>query len=388
MKLVFITGTRADYGKLKPLIGICDECSDIEAHIYVTGMHLLSEYGFTCNDILADGYSNIYVPPNFTYSDLMDVNLAHTILEFSGYIKRTNPDLIIIHGDRIEPLAAATVGVLNNIKVAHVEGGEVTGTADEFMRHAISKLSSLHFVANEESKLRLIQLGERAFDVHVIGSPDIDIMLSETLSEIKKVKKQYLISYNEYAIFIYHPVTTSNNLQVEVEQVVSAAIGSGKNYIVIAPNNDNGSDVIRCELRRFIGNSKFMQFKSIVFEDFLVLLQHCEFIIGNSSAGIREACVYGIPAIDIGSRQNKRYAPEVLKNIQHVNECSEDIIAAIRRIGKYKYTSQYFGDGKSAERFLEIILKTDFTQPCTQKSFVELDVTSDAIKNYINEVCF
>lgn len=388
MKLVFVTGTRADYGKLKSLMKVCSSDEALETHIYVTGMHLLSEYGETYKDIIDDGYDHIHTPTNFTSSDLMDKNLAYTILSFSDFVREIKPDMIVVHGDRTEPLAAAIVGVLNNVRVSHIEGGEITGTADEFMRHAISKLCTLHFVANDENKFRLLQLGERECDIHVIGSPDIDVMLSDSLPSIEDVKARLSIGFSDYAIFIYHPVTTSANLKSEIEQVVSAVIDSGENYIVIMPNNDHGSDIVRSELKRFENNTRFMSFKSIAFEDFLTLLKHSEFIIGNSSAGVREACVYGVPAIDIGTRQSKRYAPEALRNIQHVSEEHSEILCAIRQASNHKHISRYFGDGKSAERFLEIIKKAEKTEVNTQKTFVELGVTADAIKNFINEVCF
>ena len=367
---------------------ICDADKFLETHIYVTGMHLLAEHGSTYNDILADGYKNVHTPQTSNFTNKMDVNLAQTILAFSEFISKTKPELIVVHGDRTEPLAAAIVGVLNNIKVAHIEGGEVTGTADEFMRHAISKLSSLHFVANDESKYRLAQLGEHEQSIHVIGSPDIDIMMFSDLPEINSVKVKHGIEFQDYSILIYHPVTTSTNLNNEIAQVVSAVIDSGKNYIVIAPNNDHGSDVICEELSGLDKNPRFMLFKSIVFEEFLILLKNCEFIIGNSSAGVREACVFGIPAIDIGTRQNKRYIPDALRNIQHVGEIRENILEKICCVNKHRYISHYFGDGKSAERFLKVIKKSEVVESNTQKSFVELSVTSEAIMNYINEVCF
>jgi len=387
-KLVFITGTRADYGKLKSLMCLCDMDDAIETHIYVTGMHLLDEYGHTYNDIVSDGYKNIYFPESFNYSDRMDENLAYTVLSLSAFVRDIKPDLIVVHGDRTEPLAAAIVGVLNNIKIAHIEGGEITGTADEFMRHAISKLSSFHFVSNNESLYRLIQLGENENNIYAIGSPDIDIMLSDYLPCIEDVKAKHGIDFSKYGILIYHPVTTSDNLFAETSQVVSAVIDSDLDYIVIQPNNDHGSDVIRATFSQLKNNNRFRLFKSIIFEEFLVLLRYSEFIIGNSSAGVREACVYGIPAIDIGTRQHKRYVPEALKNIQHTEEDRERILECISKAKAHKYTSRYFGDGRSAEAFVRIIKDLMESQGNLQKSFVDLDITSEAIMNYINEVCF
>jgi UDP-N-acetylglucosamine 2-epimerase (hydrolysing) len=367
---------------------LCESQADMEIFVYVTGMHLMPEYGSTVDEIKADVYKNIYVPPGFKPTANMDENLAQSILFFSVFIKEIKPDLIVVHGDRIEPLAGAIVGVLNNIKVAHIEGGEVTGTADEFMRHAISKLSVMHFVANNEAKYRIIQLGEQENSIYVIGSPDIDIMLSNTLPSIEIVKNKHKIEFDTYAIFIYHPVTTSSNLEHEISQVISAVTGSAKNYIVIYPNNDSGSQIICNAINTLENNNHFMFFKSLPFEDFLILLKNAEFIIGNSSAGIREACVYGVPAIDIGTRQNSRYVPEALKNIQHTEENTENILRCIKQASMFRFSSNYFGDGKSAKYFLEAIRNFTAIKTDLQKTFVDMDVTSQAIMNYINEVCF
>ena len=388
MKIVFVTGTRADYGKLKSLISICDNDVELETHVYITGMHLLKEHGFTCDDVIADGYKKIYIADNAVHNGRMDANLANTILNFSDYVRTINPDLIVVHGDRTDPLAAAIVGVLNNIRIAHIEGGEVTGTVDEFLRHAISKLSSLHFVANEESKYRLIQLGEREDTLHIIGSPDIDIMLSDNLPEINDVKNRHFIGYDDYAIFIYHPVTTSSTLSKDINEVVYALNQSGLNYIVIHPNNDHGAECINNQLELLKNNSKFKMFKSLPFEDFIVLLKHSNFIIGNSSAGIREACIYGVPAIDIGTRQNKRYEISILKNIQHTIENSAEILQCIKSVDKHKHASVYFGEGRSAELFHAIIKNKRIINGDLQKVFIEMDVTAAAIQNYMNEVCF
>jgi len=388
LKFVFVTGTRADYGKLKSIMKLCDLQQDIDTYVYVTGMHLMPEYGFTLDEIKADGYKNIYVPPNFQKTVNMDENLAQTILCFSVFVKEIKPDLIVVHGDRIEPLAGAIVGVLNNVKVAHIEGGEVTGTADEFMRHAISKLSSMHFVANNEAKYRIIQLGEHENNIFIIGSPDIDIMLSDTLPVYESVKQKHKIQFETYAIFIYHPVTTSVNLENEISQVISAVTSSTKNYIVIYPNNDSGSQIICEAIKTLENNNHFILFKSLPFEDFLQLLKNAEFIIGNSSAGIREACVYGVPAIDIGTRQNNRYVPGALKNIQHTEENKEEILQCIKKANQFRFSSSYFGTGESARLFLEAIRSSGGITTDLQKTFVDLDVTSQAIMNYINEVCF
>jgi len=278
--------------------------------------------------------------------------------------------------------------VLNNIRVAHIEGGEVTGTADEFMRHANSKLSSYHFVANNESLYRLIQMGENEESIYIIGSPDIDIMVMKNLPLLNTVLTKYNIPFKKFAIFIYHPVTTSYNIRADMEQIVSALEESDLNYIVINPNNDHGADIVREMLEPLKNNPQFMFFNSVIFEDFLTLLKNSDFIIGNSSAGVREACVYGVPAIDIGSRQNKRYIPKALRNIQHTNEVRNDILDAIQKVDKHRHISFYWGNGNSAEEFQKAMKTLVITKKDLQKSFVEMEATNEAIMNYINEVCF
>ena len=175
-RIVFLSGTRADFGKLKSLIKIVDEHPGYEAHIFVTGMHLLKTYGYTLIEVERAGFSNIHTFSNHTSETSMDLTLAKTVEGFSAYVKQVEPDLIVIHGDRVEALAGAVVGSLNNILVAHIEGGEVSGTIDELIRHSTSKMSHIHFVSNEDAGRRLQQMGELEESIYVIGSPDIDLM--------------------------------------------------------------------------------------------------------------------------------------------------------------------------------------------------------------------
>jgi len=152
---------------------------------------MLAKYGNTVDEVRKEGFRNIHTFINQTSSMPMDVVLANTINGLSNYIQEFRPDMIVVHGDRVEALAGAIVGALNNILVAHIEGGERSGTVDESMRHSISKLAHLHFVANKEAEKRLVQMGENKSQIFIIGSPDIDIMLSKSLPSLQKVKRRY-----------------------------------------------------------------------------------------------------------------------------------------------------------------------------------------------------
>lgn len=375
-KILFVTGTRADYGKLKSLMRKVNEHPEFELHIFVTGMHLLSKYGATYKEIEKEGFSNIYKFVNQKINQPMDITLGNTIMGFSNYVSEIEPDLIVVHGDRIEALAGAMVGAINNIQVAHIEGGEVSGTIDESIRHAITKFSHLHLVANEEAKSRVIQLGEREETIYVIGSPDIDIMYSNELPTIDKVKQRYDIPFQQYAILMYHPVTTElKYLSDRIKEVVDAVIASQKKYVVIYPNNDEGSQSILNEYTRLEGNSNFKIFPSIRFEYFLTLLANADFIIGNSSAGIREAEVYGVPSIDLGSRQHGRYDVYKNKNIIHAEEIKYSIISAIQGVSGLRFFKQAsFGDGDSSEKFMSILTGSSIWEESPQKHFVSFRI--------------
>lgn len=371
-KIVIVTGTRADYGKLKPIIKNIDDNPNFECHVFVCGMHLLEKYGSTYLEIINDNYKNVYVAYGLPVDSRMDINCGNTINHLAGYVEHIQPDLIVVHGDRVDALCGAIVGALNNIYVAHIEGGEVSGTIDESIRHSISKLSHYHFVANQIAKDRLIQMGEATERIYIIGSPDIDIMLSENLVPIDIVKKHYEIPFHTYGLVLYHSITTDvETLDVRVNAFVDSLIASGRDYVVIYPNNDTGTEIIISAYRKFKNNPHFRIYPSIRFEYFLTLLKHADFIIGNSSAGIREACVYGVPAIDVGDRQFSRYDIQKSKNIQHVTENSKEIDNALKKINDFRHPSSEYGAGNSAELFCEIMQNPDFWCADVQKHFID-----------------
>lgn len=374
-KVVFISGTRADYGKMKPLMKALDKDDEFCVNVFVCGMHLSETFGSTYEEIIKDGYENIYVAYGLSQTQNGSVNLGNTITCLSGYVENIKPDMILVHGDRMDALAGAVVGALHNILVGHIEGGELSGTIDESIRHAISKFAHVHFVCTEEARNRLIQLGEEENRIYVIGSPDIDIMMSRTLPSLEEAKSRYDIEFKKYGILMYHPVTTEfNEIGVKIKAVVDAVIQSDMNYIVVYPNNDLGSEVILNEYKRLGENSCFRMFPSLRFEHFLVLLKNADFIIGNSSAGIRESGIYGIPAIDIGTRQSGRFSKAKNTNLLHVSEDADEIIKAIGSIDAYRTSSYVFGDGNSTERFMSIVRNESFWTTEIQKHFVDRDM--------------
>lgn len=371
-KILFLTGTRADYGKMKSLMLAVENHNDLECFIFVTGMHTLREFGNTKNEIYKDKFENIHVYMNQIIEEPMDLVLANTINGFSRYIKELNPDMIIVHGDRVEALAGAVCGAINNVLVAHIEGGEVSGTIDESIRHSISKLSHIHFVSNEDAKNRLLQLGECKESIYVTGSPDIDIILNQSNDSIEEIKKRYDIEFEEYGVLMYHPVTTEvNKLKYNIKQVVEAIIDNGDNFIVVNPNNDTGYKMILSEYERLNQFDRIKSFPSIRFEYFIEILRNAQYIIGNSSTGIHEAPVLGVPIINIGTRQDGRFEHESIVNC---NEDKDEILSAIKKIKSKKGIKaiNYFGSGDSQAKFIEAIEGDELWKISTQKKFTDI----------------
>ena len=372
-KIVFLSGTRADFSKLKSLINITQNSGQYDVHVFVTGMHLNPLYGLTIEEIYRSGIQNIHPFINHETIEYMDRTLARTINGFSEYIRDLNPDLIVVHGDRVEALAGAIVGSLNNVLVAHIEGGEISGTIDEHIRHSVSKMSHIHLVANESAKKILIQLGEHENSIFIIGSPDLDLMMPNKLPKLEIVKSHYDITFKEYALAMYHPVTTElEQTGQNVTVFVNALLASGDNVIVIYPNNDPGSSEILNEYRRLEGKSNFRIYPSLRFEYFLTLLNNANYIIGNSSAGIREAAYYGIPSVNVGSRQNGR---SKYQSIFQSNNKEQEIATAISLAKSYDNKSvepnNYYGEGHSNDLFLDLLNSESLWSVDCQKIFQE-----------------
>ena len=374
-KVLFITGTRADYGKIEALMKGIEESDEFELLIYVSGMHLLEQYGMTIREIYKDGFKNIYPALGQQYTSSMSYNLGNIICNLTGYVNSMKPDMIVIHGDRIEAMAGAIVGALNNVRVAHIEGGEVTGTIDESIRHAVSKFAHFHFVSNEHAKANLIQLGEDPENIYIIGSPDIDVMASSDLPTLDQVKERYEISFDSYSILMYHPVTTELNLIYDhIKAITDAVRKSDENFVIIYPNNDSGSEIILSRINTLSGQKNIRILSSMRFEFFLTLLKNANCLMGNSSAGVHEAGFYGIPVIDIGSRQKGRYNIDSFRNIQWVSENTTDILNALRKVNDFRNISLGFGSGNSTELFLNI-LHSNIWDKSLQKKFIPIQDT-------------
>lgn len=352
-KILFLTGTRADFGKLKSLIQVVHDSMEFEYCIFATGMHLSDKHGLTVIEIEKCGFKNIHRFENATSEATMDLTLAKTIEGFSAFVKQENSDLIIVHGDRVEALAGAIVGSLNNILVGHIEGGEISGTVDELIRHSVSKLCHVHFVYNKTAAKRLVQMGERESSIFQIGSPDLDVLFDKNLPSLEKVKNYYEIPFKQYSVVLYHPVTTDfSNSKKHANTFVKTLLGDEGNYVVVYPNNDLGSTQILEAYEQLENNQRFKIFPSLRFEYFITLLRNADFLIGNSSAGIHEAPYLGVASINIGRRQENRDIET--SSILHADNIEAEIKAAIEQAREMEVEAKEI---KSSEKASSAFLK-------------------------------
>lgn len=371
-KIIFVTATRADYGKLKSIILKMQSSEKFETRVFVTGMHNLRLYGKTSDELRKDKIKNLFIYNNQTLKSSMNDIFIKTIQGFSNFATNENPDLVIVHGDRLEALACTISSLLQKVKVAHIEGGEVSGTLDEILRHSISKLAHVHFVSNNKAKKRLTQMGENKKNIFVTGSPDIDIILKKKLPSLEQVKKRYQIKFDNYSIAILHSVVTNTkSLKKEVKIFFDSLIKSNKNYIIIYPNNDLGSDIILKHIMTLRKNKKFKAYPSVRFECFLTLLKNSKFIIGNSSCGIIEAPYYTIPTINIGNRQHNRV--EKKDTIFNISFNSNQIIKTIKKLENTNFKKDnFFGKGNANDLILKLMLSHKFWKTSIQKNFIDI----------------
>ncbi len=371
-KIVFLTWTRADFWKIKSLIEILTIDKDFEVYIFATGMHLNPKYGKTINEIYKCGFKNIFPFFNHRDGDSMELVLSKTISWFSDYVNDIQPDMVIVHWDRSEALAGAIVWSFNNILVWHIEWWEISGTIDELIRHSVSKMAHLHFVSHQEARENLIQMGEEPSNIFVIGSPDIDIMKKAIKLNIEDIKKYYNISFSEYAIAMFHPVTTEyDTFHEQAKNFVDALLASKDNYIVIYPNNDKGAEFIFEEYKRLENRENILLFPSLRFEYFLKLLSNAKYMIWNSSAGIREAPFYWISSIDIGTRQSNRY--EKWNSIIHSEYDKYTILESIKKISNVSVKGREdYWRGESDKLFFDILKNKNIFSLSKQKRFLKI----------------
>lgn len=368
--LLFVTGTRADFGKLEPL-ATAALAAGFKVSFFVTGMHMMARYGLTKLEVQRLPGVAVHEFLNQRPGDPQDMVLAKTVIGFSDFITEQRPDLIVTHGDRVEALACTLVAATNYIRCGHVEGGEVSGTIDEVFRHCNTKLASAHFVSSDAAARRVMALGEPAEAVHVIGSPELDFHSRASGVTIADVRARYGIGFEEYGISVFHPVTSEQaTMGAQARALYGALEASGRNFVLIAPNNDPGSEDI-FKVINSLPQDRFRLIPSMRFAHFSELMKNAACMVGNSSAGVREAPFLGIPSLDIGTRQNNRAGAASVK-FADAGEAGKIAVFLAQDWGKTHPRDEGFGSGSAAERFVSVLNDQGFWARGLQKEFQDL----------------
>lgn len=374
-KILCITGTRADYPRIKSVLREIKENDNLDLKLIVTGSHLLKEYGNTVSEIENDGFKiDAKIPifeGDFNTPKGMVKAVARCIEGLSECLEEHNPDLVLLTVDRVETMASAVAVALMNFPIAHVQGGEVTGTIDESIRHAVTKLSHVHFPATEDAFTRIIKMGEDPNYVFKVGCPYIDIIKSTKLKSKKELCKKYRLNEKkDFIIFTQHAVTTEFGSSLKQIKTSIRALKKFNDYLIIAfySNTDIGGSEIIEEINK---EENFVVIPNMDSSDFLSLMSCSAVMVGNSSAAIREAPSFDLPAVNIGTRQNGRLRSSNIIDVDHSVKSIENAIFKCLNdkefICKIKNCTNPYGNGNSAKKIVKIIENLKIDKSLIQK---------------------
>lgn len=374
-KIVYITGTRADYGLMYSVLDEMNKNPNIDLELVVTGMHLMEEFGSTIKEIESDGFKIHTLNAVYQNDDKFSMStfVGKFIELLTNALKEIKPDLILLLGDRGEMLAGAIVGAYLSIPTAHLHGGEITSTVDEYARHAITKLANLHFPATEKSAERIIAMGEDPSHVFTVGAPGLDAIMNMDLIEKEEIASKYDLDISKPIILmIQHPVTLeSEKASYQILETIKAILNLKYQTLLIYPNADAGGRSIIKLIKRYENLPFIRSFKSIPRKDFLSLMNIASVMVGNSSSGIIEAPSFNLPVINIGSRQKGR---ERASNVVDVDYDAQKIENAIKFVlsdeefkKRLKSCKNPYGDGNASKRITEILTKIELNEKLLEK---------------------
>ena len=368
-----VVNSRANYGRVKSLLKEIKKNKKLNLQLVVGASALLYRFGSVDNIIKKDGFkilANVHSIVEGENLVSMTKSLGLTVIELSNIFEKIKPDVVVVIADRYENLAIGIVASYMNIFLAHIQGGETSGSIDEKVRHAITKLSDMHFPATNRAKKFIIKMGEHKINVHKAGCPSLDILKNLNLNLEKSFFKNFgtgnFIDFkNDYIIVLQHPVTTEyKSSKFQIMQTIKAVkkfYKKTKTQILwLWPNIDAGSDIFSKELRSLKEKKKinYIQFvRNFTPEDYLKVLKNSKMIVGNSSSGIRESSYLGVPAVNIGSRQANR---ELGGNVENASYNYNDIFRAMmKQYGKKIKKSYLYGKGDAAKKICKILTKTN-----------------------------
>lgn len=370
-RVCVLVNSRANYGRIKSVLRAVKEDPSLELQLIVGASALLHRFGEVHKILEADGFSpcaRVYSIVEGECPATMAKSTGLAVMELSTQFETLQPDVVITVADRFETMATAVTASYMNIPLAHTQGGEVTGSIDESVRHAITKLAHIHFTATEQARDYVVRMGEDPATVHCTGCPAIDILGDLDRSMPEDLFRRYrgvgpdLDPGKPYLVVLQHPVTTEYGQgSHQINETLKAVASIGMQTVWLWPNVDAGSDEVSKALRVFREKEKpdYIHFyRNFGVEDYARLIDNCSCLVGNSSSGLREGSFLGVPTVNIGTRQKGREHGE---NVVHVGYAEKEIRKAVDAQldhGKYR-SSHLFGDGKAGRRIARLLAETD-----------------------------
>lgn len=369
-RICYLTGTRADFGLMTSTLHAIAADPRLRLQLVVTGMHLSARYGGTAAEIEAAGFdiaARVPVDLDEISAAGMASNLGRMLIGFVPALQAIRPDVLLLLGDRGEMLAGALAAIHLGIPVAHLHGGERSGTVDEPVRHAISKLAHLHLVATAEARDRLVRMGERGETVHVVGAPGVDGLVETPRPDRATLCREAGFDpARPVGMLVFHPVLQeAGDAARQVRAVVDAA--AALQVLALMPNSDAGSEAVRAELSAAAQRGAVTLRTHLRRDEYIGWLAACDVLFGNSSSGIIEAASFGTPVVNIGSRQNLRERNANVADVPADGAAVRAALAAALSHGRHAPANVY-GDGRAGQRIVErlatVALTADLMAKC------------------------
>ena len=371
-KVAIITGSRGEYGYIRPIIKLIKKNANLEYEIIATNMHLLPEFGDTLSAFRQDDFE-VKHTPLMTLSGYTPASMTKSLcifgLSLSDILPMSKPDIVLLAGDRGEQLMAATIAAHMNIPVAHIQAGEISGNIDGLSRHAIARFTHIHFAANRDAEERLLKTGEQSFRVFNVGAPQLDEFVKGQITPECELRSKYGLD-NKYLLMVQHSVTEQQAMAFDQTLATIKAIeATGIQTIAISPNSDAGSAMVSAALDEFRPRNMKI-FKNVSREDYAGLMKHSSCLVGNSSSALLEAPTFALPSVNIGRRQIGRVQGINVLNCDHdPDKIHMAIQKAIEPSFKAKLIGMEnpYGDGNSSERIVKILSEIELDDRLLQK---------------------
>lgn len=390
VKICVVTSTRADYGILMPLLKKLDADPAFQLTLAATGTHLLEEFGHTVDEIIKDGFTPVEIPIFLTDGDdavAVSDGMAEALRRFSRLFSQENFDLLLVLGDRYEIAAVCSAAVNCRLPICHLHGGETTqGAIDECYRHGITKMSSLHFPACEEYRRRVLQLGENPSRVFNVGALCVENIREVPEYPMDSLRKELglRLEDGQFCIVTFHPITQEgDSWKHQLEALTAAmALHPSLEYIITKANADEGGSKINAFWEKYVqSHARCVLVTSLGMQRYLTALKHSSMALGNSSSGIIEAPICHVPTVNIGDRQKGRLRTESIldcdADAQCIAACMDRALNPAFRKSLLSLPSPY-GDGDTAQKIIQEILRYFATPHSTAKQFYDIPVPAES----------